>query len=143
MPLDLDLLKLLAARRSKQIFNIDPEEKPDTYFTTLLGEECGEVCGAVKKSERPFTQRDADKLADKLNCDPHTSRVWNSQEPEDFYDLMEKHKQKYEKAIADEIADSVIALALIAGKHNINIESAIRSKFNQVSDEMDCPQFKI
>lgn len=74
--------------------------------------ECGEVCNAVKKLRR---------LADGTNTakDPQTEAEAIIQ-------------------IGKELADMIIYADLLAARLNINLSSAIVSKFNEVSDRMKC-----
>ena len=77
-----------------------------------LAGECGEMCNAVKKLRR---------LEDGTNTakDPQTPEAAIA-------------------AVADELADTIIYADLLAARLGINLGEAVRSKFNQVSDRMNC-----
>jgi NTP pyrophosphatase (non-canonical NTP hydrolase) len=46
------------------------------------------------------------------------------------------NQQQLKEHLAEEIADTVIYLDLLCAKHNIDLEQAIRSKFNRISAEL-------
>lgn len=113
------------------------------YWITAMTEELGEIAGAVKKFERGFNEREHLKMIRdwKSNLEMYDDFDPDSQPTvEEFYEVWAK-KQK--DNLAKEAADIFIYLDLFCTKNNINLWEAIKSKFNQVSDEMNCPDFKI
>lgn len=135
--------------------------KPNLYWAAAIAEEAGEVAGVIKKLDRGMTIRDFEKTKNKILSEmgkPHFSL------PEDLSDI-KITSAKYEpspeddarattfihsywlytkkKDLKDELADVFIYLHLAAQKNNIDLLSAVKDKFNQVSKEMGCPEFII
>lgn len=113
-------------------------DKGNLYWATALAEETGEIAGVIKKMDRGFNAREYEKM----------KREWlkTNTNPEDLPSMAEFKAAwviKMTQALANEIADVFIYLELFAQRNGINIFEAVTEKFNQVSNEMKCPQFKI
>ena len=85
------------------------EDWSPTDWATALAGECGEACNVIKKIRR-------------LQTAPHWS-------PEDGNrDLIAE--------VADELADVIIYTDLLAVRLGIDLEQAVRTKFNKTSDKI-------
>lgn len=93
--------------RCESVFHPVDDWSPAEWAVAMAG-ECGEVCNAVKKLRR---------IADGTNTakDPQT-------------------KDEAIEQIADELADLIIYADLLAARLDIDLTSAVRRKFNQVSE---------
>lgn len=105
--LAFDELRHVNKHRCAQVFHPINAWSPTDWACAMAG-EAGEVCNAVKKLRR---------LADGTNTakDPQT-------------------EEACKKAIASEIADTVIYLDLLAARLGIDLGQAVCDKFNEVSD---------
>ena len=122
-------------KRNVEVFKQGDEK--NEYWITAMVEELGEIAGAVKKLKRGFNQRELMKMV----------KEWEKQNiPEEqpsteyFYELW---KAKKIKKIAEESADLFGYFDLFCTKNEFNLWEAIKEKFNQVSDEMKAPEYKI
>ena len=114
-------------------------EKDNLYWITAMAEELGEIAGAVKKLERGFNEREFLKLKSKYDSFTKSQNV-----PEPMYiDYLKYWENDRKKAMASEAADLFTYLNLFCQKNDIDLFKAVREKFNQVSVEMGCPEFKI
>lgn len=84
-----------------------------TDWATAAAGEMGEVCGVVKKIRR-------------ITSDPDM-----------FIGLSGSTVAPLIGDLADEIADTVIYLDLLAARAGIDLGQAVRAKFNVVSDRVD------
>jgi len=107
--MNLTDLRHANTKRCEQVFHPIKDWSPTDWACAMAG-EAGEVCNAVKKLRR---------VSDGTNTakDPQTA-------------------DECVKLIAKEIADTVIYLDLLAARLDINLETAVRQKFNEVSDRM-------
>ena len=127
----LHQFSMVNSQRSNQFFNGQSLE--DTYYTTALAEEVGEICGVVKKLSRGFNERELLKARKNfIACHPGITP--DSIPGADFF-RAHWYKDKVSK-LSGEIADVFIYLDLFAHKHGINIFEAVEKKFNQVTQEM-------
>jgi NTP pyrophosphatase (non-canonical NTP hydrolase) len=121
-------------------FNFDPADDLDfnLYMMLALSSEVGEMSGIIQKLKRGFNLREYSKFlakrykpADTLQSQPtyeEAQRLWEA-------DL----KVKFRK----EAADVLTYLDLICSRNQIDIRRAFVAKFEEVSEQMGCPQFKI
>lgn len=107
--LDLTTLRAANVKRCEQVFHPLHRWSPTDWACAVAG-EAGEVCNAVKKLRR---------LHDGTNTakDPQSVEACHA-------------------AIADEIADTVIYLDLLAARLGIDLSIAVINKFNAVSHRM-------
>jgi len=99
-------------RRSESAFFPLGHWSPEKWLLALIG-EIGEAANLLKKLDRFETNSNTGK-------DPQTAI--------ECYEL-----------IASELADAFTYLDLLAARLNIDLGSAVITKFNQVSERMDCP----
>jgi NTP pyrophosphatase (non-canonical NTP hydrolase) len=104
--LTFDRLREINVERCNKVFHNINEWTPGDWAVAMVG-ECGEVCNAVKKLRRLQYGKNTAK-------DPQT--------PEEAV-----------KAIAKELADTVIYADLLAARLGIDLGQAVRAKFNEVS----------
>ena len=95
------------------------------YWATSIAEEAGEICGAIKKLERGFNERELSKFRKK---NPE-SELTDEQVKEQW--LLKKKAD-----IGQEVADLLTIIDLFCTKNQIDIGKEITNKFNQVSVEM-------
>jgi NTP pyrophosphatase (non-canonical NTP hydrolase) len=107
-----------ASRRDRWHQGGDPWTCSD--WSNALAGEVGEACNLVKKVRRHETA--VDKIAGGQGS-------YNTPEMEE---LVPK--------IADEIADVILYADLLATHFGINVEDAVRAKFNRVSEAQDFPE---
>lgn len=123
---DLEDFSKTAIDRSDNLFGA--ALKPNTYFTTGLAEEVGEVCGIAKKLERGFTNRDFVRIQAKLAA---------SDQPEvDEAAAFDIWLAKQKDNLGSELADVFIYLTILAQKNHINFLDAVELKFNSVTKQM-------
>jgi len=97
------------AERCNEVFHPIDDWSPTDWACAMAG-ECGEACNEVKKLRRRM---------------PHFDRAF-------------AHDPREEAAlnrVGAEIADMVIYADLLCQRLGINLEDAIREKFNKVSEE--------
>ena len=92
----------------------EADEWSGADWSNAMAGECGEACNIVKKLRRHET---------------HTGTSYNTPEVEALL-----------PALAEEIADVVIYADLLAAKYDIDLEEAVRAKFNRVSEAQDFPE---
>lgn len=140
--------------------------KTNLYWGVAISEEAGEICGVIKKLDRGMNPREFEKTRKKILSSlsnvsmqdapiPALGNISVNQireakfepgadEPTSATHLIISHwKIQKQKALASEIADITIYLDLLAQKNGIDIDEAVKEKFNQVSDEMGCPELKV
>lgn len=108
------------------------------YWATCIAEEAGEVCGAIKKLERGFNQREYLKTIGKTmeNFVPTDSNPdWNT--------TKKVWEEKLKEKVGQEMADVFTYLELAATAMGIPLWKFVKQKFNQVSAEMGAPHYKI
>lgn len=108
----MDVLKELHAineQRSEAAFNVKLSDWQLPVWGNAMAGEAGEACNIMKKMHRG-----------------------------DFSELSEEAQEGAKLMLAEELADIIIYIDLIAKKENINLEKAIVNKFNKVSDEHGC-----
>lgn|SRR5574340_1520407 len=115
MVLDFDKLRLVNSTRCEKIFHPITEWSPTDWACAFAG-EAGEACNKVKKLRR-------------LDTNTYIKK------PNMAYLATQNHLIE---DIAKEIADTIIYADLLAARLGINLGEAIRKKFNEVSDEMNC-----
>lgn len=132
-------------QRANRIFKVG--DKGNLYWATALAEEVGEIAGAIKKLERGFNRREFEKMKDrmikKLRMPINVVSMLDFDLPGDFLGVQELWVKEKKKDLGKEIADVFTYLDLIATKNGINIWEEVKEKFNEVSDEMQCPYLKI
>lgn len=99
-------LRDMNTRRCEEVFHPVSAWSPERWSNAMAG-ECGEACNAVKKLNR---------LEDGTNTkkDPQT-------------------KAECIANIEEELADVIIYADLLAARLGIDLDAAVRRKFNQVS----------
>lgn len=116
-------------KRAKEIFKVS--DKGPEYFALSLAEEVGEVCGALKKLQRGFNPREESKQRAKYEKYMfENSEAGDCLTPEEFWLARAKSN------VAKELADVLIYLDLMASHSGIDLDEAVVSKFNSVSEEM-------
>lgn len=108
--------------RSLRIVNVsrkirwhgEADEWTGSDWSNAMAGECGEACNIVKKLRRHET---------------HIGTAYNTPDVEALI-----------PALAEEIADVVIYADLLAHKYNIDLDGAVRDKFNRVSEAQDFPE---
>lgn len=135
----------LNEQRANRLFKVG--DKGNLYWATALAEEVGEIAGAIKKLERGFNRREfkkmQDKMIKKLKMPINIVSILDFDIPEDFFKVQEFWVKEKKKDIGKEIADVLTYLDLLATKNGINMWEELKEKFNEVSDEMECPYLKI
>lgn len=107
--MNLTELREANVRRCEEVFHSLHSWSPTDWACAMAG-EAGEVCNAVKKLRR------------------HEDGTNTAKDPQTEWDCRLQ--------IAAEIADTIIYLDLLAARLDIDLASAIRFKFNAVSDRM-------
>lgn len=95
--------------RNEEVFNPCNNWSLMEWACAMAG-EAGELCGAIKKMRRMEEGTNSAK-------DPTDLAI-------------------YKRKVADEMADVIIYLDLMASKMNLDLGQAVISKFNEVSDRM-------
>lgn len=141
----LSLFSELNEQRANRIFQIG--DKGNLYWATALAEEVGEIAGAIKKLERGFNRREFKKVQDimivKEKQPINVISLLHYDNPTDNAVMKATWVKIKRRSIGKEIADVLIYLDLLATKNDIDMWEELRLKFNQVSDEMECPYLKI
>lgn len=91
----------------------DADEWTGSDWSNAMAGECGEACNVVKKLRRHETG----------------TGMYNTPEVEVLLPML-----------ADEIADVVLYADLLAAKYGIDLEDAVRAKFNRVSEAQGFPE---
>jgi NTP pyrophosphatase (non-canonical NTP hydrolase) len=117
-------------------------QKDNLYWITAMAEELGEIAGAVKKLERGFNERELLKMQEKWKK-KHNWEEGSHLEIPDREIFQAQWFIERTKAMGSEAADLFGYLNLFCSKNNIDLFQAVKEKFNQVSVEMNCPEFKI
>lgn len=112
-------------------------DKSNLYWVSALVEELGELAGATKKLDRGFNARELKKMQDKWQKNNVGMELPSRGESE-----AEWRGEKMQ-AQASEAADIFIYLDLFCQRNGINLFEAVKEKFNKVSEEMECKEFKI
>lgn len=141
-------------------FNMDPVQGGnydpmafDMFILISMAEEMGEIAGAMKKIIRGFNPREFKKTQRRIN-DGIDNHPWSLDEINQarFEEvnitsisryIMNQWLRDRMAQVTSESADFMIYFDLFLTYHNINIHEAVKKTFNKVSDEMECPQFKI
>lgn len=138
-------------QRNVQVFK--QETASNVYWATAMAEEVGEVAGIVKKLYRGFNIREFKKLSTKLKQTPIS--ILEKLYPnliKDIHNLdyilhgriMEQiWTETLRSKLAKELADVVTYADLMATRNQVSLGEAMVEKFNEVSDEMESPQFKL
>lgn len=92
----------------------EADEWSGADWSNAMAGECGEACNIVKKLRRHET---------------HTGTAYNTPEAEALMPML-----------ADELADVVTYCDLLADKYGIDLDRAVREKFNRVSEAQDFPE---
>lgn len=106
LALTLRQLRIANVSRCAQVFHSVQSWTPERWSNAMAG-ECGEVCNAVKKLNRVADGTNTEK-------DPQT-------------------EAECVTLIAAELADVIIYADLLSARLGIDLDSAVRDKFNQVS----------
>lgn len=125
----------LSAERCSTSFGI-PINGNSFYFTNMLAEEVGEVCGALKKLTRPYTKRDEEKIIKYLSKTfgktPEEISIEYSPE-----ELQYAHQGKYRNELVGELADVFMALDLLASNLEMDLPTAVGLKFTEVCRQLN------
>lgn len=132
--------------------NITPKEF-NMFLIMSMSEELGELAGAMKKIIRGFNPREFKKTQRKMN-DSIVRHPWSLDEINQarFEEINTTSTARYIQnmwlkdnmsKLASESADLMIYFDLFLTHNNINLNKTIKETFNQVSEDMNCPQFKI
>lgn len=124
---------------SKDAFDMYPEA---LYLIAGMTQELGEVAAAITKLQRGFTKREQKKAKKAFikECTPENAPL----EDEIDMGMLEAWWQKKIRAkLAPEVADLFGYLDLFATRMNIQLPVAIANKFNEISRDMECPQFQV
>jgi NTP pyrophosphatase (non-canonical NTP hydrolase) len=151
---DLEEFSRLSITRNNDPAAFNCSEKPLSHYTSKMVEELGEICSAITKLERGWNIREKRKLLDKLRSrwdekhpgmehlfieadDEELKRVWLALKTHDFQ---------------SECADLFIMMDLLMTRARkqfpisdepIDLFGAVRKKFNDVSKELNVPQYTI
>lgn len=123
-------------------FNMYPEP---LYLIAGITEELGEVAGIIKKLQRGFNKREQKKTLKKFIANWEKDNPGHPP-PSDEIDpmVLEGYWYKGLKAkLSKEVADVFTYLDLFSTRMNLNFPLAVAHKFNEVSEDMECPKFKI
>jgi NTP pyrophosphatase (non-canonical NTP hydrolase) len=116
---DAGVLTFRALRRANVSRKIrwhgDADEWSGADWSNAMAGECGEACNIVKKLRRHET---------------HTGTSYNTPELEALLPML-----------ADELADVVTYADLLADKYGIDLDRAVREKFNRVSEAQGFPEW--
>lgn len=121
-------------------FNYNPVfvEEFNMYMLLCMQEELGEIAGAFKKLKRGFNQRELKKIRDKWAKNAQDEDDVPTDEVFKMIWITNKMKDMF-----SECADFLIYFDLFLTRNNIDIHAIVKEKFNKVSEEMNCPQYKI
>jgi len=114
--LDFKSLRETNTKRCESIFHPIDDWSPTDWACAMAG-EAGETCNKVKKLKRI-----TDNLKDYQN------------KP----NMLELDIQALKYQISKELADTIIYADLLAARLGIDLGLAVKDKFNQTSDEMNC-----
>lgn len=123
----------------KEAFNMYPEP---LYLLAGMTQELGEVAAIITKLQRGFTKREQKKAKKAFikECAPENAPL----EDEIDMGMLESWWEKKLRAkLAPEVADLFGYLDLFATRMNIILPVAAANKFNEISREMECPQFEM
>lgn len=134
----------------KAAFNYNPGDTMvfNQWMAMCMTEELGEMVGAMKKLIRGFNPRELKKIKErwlkvqkyKQVHDPSFYTTLDM--PSDAQFEMMWEEQQMVK-VKKEAADLLSYFDLFLTRNNINIHAEVKDKFNLISEEMGCPQFKI
>lgn len=127
------------------------KDQPHSYWPLALSEEVGEVAGAMKKLMRGFNPREYYKMKKKWANEHLPMGNMTGMTKGDLEEAGMPTYAQFEtiwfmektRAIAHEAADVFIYLDLMAQKLGFSLWQAVQEKFDSVSDEMECPEYKI
>jgi NTP pyrophosphatase (non-canonical NTP hydrolase) len=125
---------------SSEGFNYNPDsvQEFNAFMVIAMAEEMGEIAGAWKKLMRGFNKRELAKMKKKhLKANPGDLNM-----PTDDELKAKWHEQKFND-LKDESSDLFTYLDLFLTRNGIDIKRAVTRKFNEVSNEMECRQFKL
>lgn len=146
-----------ARSQSPKGFNLALNGSEETTQYLMLGmmEELGEISGVLKKIKRPFTKRDFDKViqrqiqisqiigAPESEGDAQIFLGLEWENPSDQQIVKTIYLNQLYENLHSECADLFCYLDLFCCNSNIDITMAVTQKFNQVSEQLGCPQFKL
>lgn len=112
--LTFEMLRSVNVARCEEVFHKLNDWTPTDWACAFAG-EVGEACNLIKKLRR----------LDGADTNLDT----------------EQHRQMLIKKVAKELADSVIYADLLAAVLGINLEDAVRQKFNEVSRKRNSTQY--
>lgn len=118
----LKALRIANVKRCEQVFHSLNNWTPTDWATAMAG-ECGEACNIVKKMRRIGATPEIVNAHYKYWTDRNKALL-------DY-----KEYSEYVNKLADEIADTIIYADLLAARMGIDLEQAIRNKFNEVSEK--------
>jgi len=126
---DMELFQKISLERCNGPFNC--ADQPLLYWSTAIAEEAGEIAGVAKKMARGFNKRELLKMRKKHGeekTDTELEQMW----------FVEKKEQ-----LAEEAADLFTYIDLLAQKSGFDLWAAVTSKFNRVSEEMQCTEYML
>lgn len=120
-------------------FNMNPEP---LYLIACITQELGEVAAIITKLQRGFTKREQKKAKKAFikECAPENAPLESEIDMEMLKFWWEK---KLRAKLGPEVGDVFGYLDLFATRMNLSIPIVAANKFNEVSKEMECPQFHI
>lgn len=150
--------------RSDTVFNC--AGKSNLYWAVAIAEEAGEVAGVIKKSDRGMNEREFNKTRERLLRDLQGISMMDAPIPlvEDLsinqiksakflprpeeptkatHFIIDYWKAAERAKLSSELADLYIYMDILCQKNGINLEEAVKSKFNQVSLEMGYPELQV
>ena len=110
-------------QRCNESFRPIQEWSPNDWATAMAG-ECGEACNVAKKMRRLFEK-------------PEVAQYYRMIKPLKYSHKEEISQYEYLRGeLARELADVITYVDLFATRMGINLEDALISKFNEVSDRV-------
>lgn len=132
---------------SDQGFSMDPDSEKwketwNLYMVNTISQEAGELGAVITKLKRGFNQREYKKMIKRMPKHAQVSMSENLETP--TYEECEKlWLRTMQKKLKDEASDLFGYFDLFLTNNNIPIRHVFADKFNEVSRDMECPQFKL
>lgn len=136
--------------QNPQGFNLllDGSLEKSNFLMVAMLEELGEIAGVLKRKVRGFNERDFNKTIKELLKEGNGDGAvewdklrWEKQEDVNFVRTI--FQSKLNENLSVECADLLGYFDLFLANEGIDLDLAVKNKFNQVSEEMGCSQFKI
>jgi NTP pyrophosphatase (non-canonical NTP hydrolase) len=132
---------------SEKGFNMDPDSEKwkgdvfNLYLVNTMAQEAGEIGAVITKLLRGFNQREYRKMLKKVL--PIKNEGLSSLEVPSYEECKKQWESYMQYKLKEESADLFGYFDLFLTNNNIDIRRAFTQKFNQVSEDMGCPQFKL